>query len=642
MSKRHIRKEPKTANTLHIKAEIIADSKAVNSMSNWLTVLVFVLPLLFSRVTLDPAIVPRYIFLCSFVLLFFIYFLWRKKIKFSITGSIKIVFALGIAFGIWSLLSLVSSINPSAGYYEIARHFLNLILLLLVYITVQKEGSQILKVCKAILLMSLIQSFVGIIQYYDLAFADLPGANAKPFGLMANRNLFGSAQALVLPFIIFVLYKAKTRWKYLAVIALTGAAVSIILSQTRSAWLASLAILISSTVLILLFSKPNRKAWLIGSLVSIASIIGLVALLLIADKDKSLTQSVKERANSFTQTGGTSATAENVNERLRFWNKTIKLIKDKPLFGAGVGNWKLAIPSYGTEGLVWAYGYYTPDRPHNVYLHITSEVGIPGFILYLAMWVAIIIIGFKIIARRSQSEDTHVLAILMISGLASFAVDCMFSFANERLEHFLYTILMGGIILGLYADQGIKTSLTKRRYILPAAIFLVAPFNLFMGIKKYDFEKHMRQSIVYDTEHSYQDVIDEVESGKTAFVSIDLIGKSLELYSMLAYKELKDYDNALKEAGTARKYNPNSSMVYNNVGAIYTGMKKYDSAIINYLHAIELAPHYDMSYKNLAVNYFQLGNYAACLDALSKVWGNIQDDSYLTNLFNEAKKRLFK
>ena len=215
MSKRRIVSERKTgkpdSKQQSKKAEITTTGQGWNSMTNWLIVLVFVLPVLFSRFTMDPAVAVRYIFLSIFILWFLLYFYARKKINFVLNTPIKSVFILGIGFGIWSIISLFFAVNPSAGYYETARHFLNIIFLFLVCITIQKEELQLLKICKAILLMSLIQSFVGIMQYYELAFVDMPGADPKPYGLMANRNLFGSAQAFVLPFIIFVLYRERGR-----------------------------------------------------------------------------------------------------------------------------------------------------------------------------------------------------------------------------------------------------------------------------------------------------------------------------------------------------------------------------------------------------------------------------------------------
>ena len=299
MSKRKTVTERKTAKAIDKKAEVIAVPGGWNSMTNWLIVLVFVLPVIFSRETLDPAITVRYIFLGSFILLFVLYFFLRKKINFTISVPVKIVLAVAIAYGVWSILSLFSAINPSPGYYETARHFLNIILLFIVFITVQKEEPQLVKICKAILLMSLIQSCIGIMQYYGVAFTDLPGAEPRPYGLMANRNLFGSAQAFLLPFTIFVLYKASSTWKYLSILAMAGIIVSVLISQTRSAWIVVAGILIFSLILVLVFSPTNRKKWLAGIIIAVPVIALLTALLTLSDNEGNFTSSInKEPAAS--------------------------------------------------------------------------------------------------------------------------------------------------------------------------------------------------------------------------------------------------------------------------------------------------------------------------------------------------------
>ena len=269
---------------------------------------------------------------------------------------------------------------------------------------------------------------------------------------MSNRNLFGSAQALMLPFVIYLFYKAGKFWKITGAAAIICIIVSLLISQTRSAWLAAAAIFLISLILVLIFSPINRKKWIIGFIITMLSIAGLVFLVLVTDSEGTLKQSLKERSKSFTQTPTQNTqSVANVQERIKIWNKTIRLIKDKPITGAGPGNWKINVAAYGSDGLAWQYGRFGPDRPHNVYLLVASETGIPGAVLYFGMWILIAIIAFKII-YKPQSEDQRILIILMLSGIAAFATDSMFSFPNERIEHTLYMMLMCGIILGSYKN----------------------------------------------------------------------------------------------------------------------------------------------------------------------------------------------
>ncbi len=624
-------------------AQALTNTGGLNSMTNWLILLVILIPVLYSEKTLDPNITIRYLYMGGILCCMAFYFFIIRKIPFQIPQPVLIrsVYVVGIAFAAWSIISMFSAINYREGYYEVSRHLLNIILLFFIMTATSREESQIVKLCKALVLVSLFQSLVGIFQYYDLAFTTLPGANAKPFGLMSNRNLFGSAQALILPFVIYVFYKGTRPWKMVSAAAIIAISVSLLLSQTRSAWLAATAILLGSLILVLVFSPVNRKKWIIGFFISMACIVTIVLVVLATDSEGTLKQSIKERTMSLTQNPEqNSESVSNVQERVKIWNKTIKLIKDKPLTGAGPGNWKINIAAYGSAGLVWAYGKYGPDRPHNVYLLIASETGIPGAILYFGIWLLIAIIAFKIILKPA-SEDQRILVILMLSGIAALACDSMFSFPNERIEHTLYMLLMGGIILGSYKNVSITANVEKRSMNKPLLVLIISIliFNLFIGYKKYNYEVHLNRAKAFENANNFTEMLNEAEAGKSDFITMGPeAGIIMQLKTSIALKELKEYDKALSEINIAKSYNPYNANIWSTMGTIYTDLKQYDKAITCYEKALEITPQYEIVLKNLSVNYFMANNYEACIKTLNKL--NIKGDAYLTNLFNEATRKL--
>lgn len=246
--------------------------------------------------------------------------------------------------------------------------------------------------------------------------------------------------------------------------------------------------------------------------------------------------------------------------------------------------------------------------------------------------------GFSIL-RKPIPEDRRILVILMLCGLAAFAVDGFFSFPAERIEHSLFMLLMAGIILGCYQKskpQQDQAGFTLNNAVLTVGMIVIA-FNLFMAFKKYNFEVHAYKAKGYEAGRDYGSVIKEVKAAKSSFVTLDPNGSPLENVSAVAYKELKDYPNALKELEIAKKYNPNSSRIYNNMGTVYTDMNDFNNAILAYQQALRFTPKFDVIYKNLAVNYFQLGNDSACISALKNV--DLKGDQYLIGLLQEAEKR---
>ena len=599
-------------------------------MLNLLLLLTAILPLMFSWELMDGNLSVRYGLLGGFALIFILYFYgFRKKL---VTGGwpllARVVFILGIAFGIWNIVLIFNATNQQQAYYGISRHFLNILLLFIVSQIAANEERYLVRLCQLLSVAAIVHSFIGVCQFYDIAFNDLPG-NFKPYGLMGNRNLYGSAQILLLPFSIFALYKASKSWKYIAGLAIAGIAISAILSQTRSAWLAGLVSGIGGLVLVMIYSPINRKIWLKGTAVALAVIAALAFILITTDKEGELSRSLKERTgNMFVAdtSGGNTAAAANINERLKIWSKTGEVIKANWLTGVGAGNWKIDVSKYGTEGLSWAEGKYVPDSPHNDYLLVMAESGIPGALMYLGMWLMIGVIAFKTIIK-SQTEERRILNIVMVAGLGGFAVDSMFSFPSERIEHSLYVYLMAGIILGTFISNFNEASQKFRLKNWQFTIFsAIAAFNLFLSIKKYNFEKHLVLSKLYEDQgakqqnaNAYQLSIDEGNKGKNAFVSVSPNGFPIEAFIGLSYKGLKKYPEALKEMNTAINYHPYNKALLINKGTVYTVMNKYDTAIQYYNQALKLTPKFDVIYFNLAMNYFHLQKYQECLDALSKV-----------------------
>jgi O-antigen ligase len=633
------------------KAEVTADKPVTknkknaasnagpSSMTNWLVVLVAILPFLISSKQIDPAVVNRFIWMACIVLIFTIVFLIRgnRTLPAQFPLPLKLVFISGGAFALWSIISSMNAVNPTEGFYVVSRQLLNLAVLFVIVFVVIHEEKQFLKIAKTLAIAGILHSFIGIFQFYEAAFTDIPG-NYLPYGLMANRNLYGSAQALLIPFCLLVLQQGSRTWKYISGASLLLLVISIFFSQTRSAWLASVLIFAVSFILIYIFSPANRKKWLMGSGAGLLIIIFIIGFLVTTNNNEDFKRSIAGRAASFTGSSvDSSAEQKNVTERFTIWKKTIQLIKKEPVLGVGPGNWRIAIPTTGTEGTAWETGAYVPDQPHNDYLHIASETGIPGALLYFIPWIIIGLLGLQVIIKTT-SDESRLLTIFMIAGMTAFAADSMFSFPEERIEHSFYFTLMCGAVLGAWfnfqaTERNKSISIPKwATYSMVAA----SAFAIFIGIKRYNFEVHLNRAMAYEKSGQYATVLEEAEAAKNSFITLDPVAKSVEIYSSIGYQKTGRPDKAIKELNIAKKYHPNNYMIYNNLGTIYTDNKEYDKAIENYLKTLQLTPKFENTYKNLAVNYFELMKYKECIDALEKVkW---QSDQYLTSLYNDAKR----
>jgi O-antigen ligase len=140
----------------------------------------------------------------------------------------------------------------------------------------------------------------------------------------------------------------------------SAAFAALLLSQTRGAWLAFGA----GAVVIAALSKVGRKA----------SVFALAAVAVIGLVSKFLHLGLADRALSIFD-------SHNESNAIRFelWKLALRMFKDHPLTGVGVGNFRTMFPVYHPELLSGEYW----GSAHNCYLHELAERGVVGLAAFL-------------------------------------------------------------------------------------------------------------------------------------------------------------------------------------------------------------------------------------------------------------------
>lgn len=172
----------------------------------------------------------------------------------------------------------------------------------------------------------------------------------------------------------------------------------VFMTFTRGIWL-SLAVALA----ILIWVCARRAA-------PAAALITTTALVVAALVPSSL----RSRALSM------SDTAENV-ERLLVWETTWNMLRDRPLLGVGVGNYRAAQDAYRRDAVPQAM---TGTHAHNVWLQAAVERGALGALALL--WLSIALLRTAVLAvRRLRPAGglPHALATGALAALAGFFVD---------------------------------------------------------------------------------------------------------------------------------------------------------------------------------------------------------------------------
>src|SRR5258706_6418790 len=239
----------------------------------------------------------------------------------------------------------------------------------------------------------------------------------RAYGTLPHPNILGGFAFLTLlgPVSLFL---ANKKPNYPAVILLCLGIILIGLTFSRSAWLA----LVAFMCILVLKSKyfERKKLFLLTSAVALTSILTLYPL-----KDLVFTRV----SNSIIATEQNS-----ILGRVWYTQQAIEMIRKHPITGVGIGSFVIELSKT-------AIAEAQIEPVHNIFLLVTTELGIIGLLLMIGLFVSIALSIY-----RSESPR----AILASATLTGFGIISLF-------DHYLWTLAPGrmllGLALGLWAGQ---------------------------------------------------------------------------------------------------------------------------------------------------------------------------------------------
>ncbi|MCP5048500.1 MAG: O-antigen ligase family protein, partial [bacterium] len=210
----------------------------------------------------------------------------------------------------------------------------------------------------------------------------LPGAEAG-----FSTNAVGGILLLIAP-LFFTLavaawrHKKGTGYKMLSPLVLTiGLFVTggvLLLTQSRGAW----AGLFIATVIIGLMKlrKLVKTKKVVLTIIIVLLVVGILAGI-----------GIYSMSNSNQLKPGLKQAEGTLQFRIHLWNLTVPVIRDNPVWGAGLNNFR-QLPEIR----------YFWSSAHNQFLHVAVELGIPALIAYLAL---LILMGYMCHEVRRKSQD---------------------------------------------------------------------------------------------------------------------------------------------------------------------------------------------------------------------------------------------
>ncbi len=527
-------------------------------------------PLLFFPQVNDIFSLPKYAWIFAASALAFAAAL--KKNLFKSCGVF--IMPAGI-FLLWHLALLYRCVNVVAGIHSILL-LLMFIVFCAAFENLASESGDYAFILKSVCAVTFAVSLYGLLQAagYDPFTWSI---RQSPLSTLGRRNFAAEYLAMAIPYLYYLIASAKTRAQKSAWTAvLATSLLHLLLTFTRASYLGFAA----STILFLALAAKKKTPR-----AAKPALLLLAALLFLARPSFSAIRRFEKGS---------------INSRMRTYAVALEMLKDKPVLGAGPGNFNILYPRYaaemGEQGL--RGGELMVKDAHNDFLETAVDLGIPGLFLFLFLLFSAGRISY--ILCKTSGREEKLLAAALASSILAVSVNALASFPF-KMPSTTFLFWMNLALLGaLYGQKGrapVKLNVPALKTFF--TLFFAAGCFLSHGSLSASLYcgKAKRAKGPAALQYAEQAVRHNPFSWEYNF----LAGK----YAV----ELREYEKALKYLAAAKKYRPYFNVIYNNLGIAYYGTGRTAEAEQAYLYSIKLNPHHADVYSNLGVIYAQAGKY---------------------------------
>ena len=445
-------------------------------------------------------------------------------------------------------------------------------------------------------------------------------------GLMANKNQLSIYLFLLMPLNIYSFLAMKRTDKIVAAINLSLLLAEILVIRTRGVWMALMATAIVWLMLGVYrkraFQKDQiRRLWkkyryrVIGS----AGIIILLGTMIV--KTPAISRYI---ATSFSDIQN----IEQSNNRLRIWQSTLQMGSENMWLGVGAGNWKIELPEYYT--LKEGETYKNWRRPHNDYLWIFSEKGLPGVALYLMFFLFLLIYSLRL---KNSLYNNNQAGLLFFSFLVGYLAIAFVSFPYERITHQTFVFLFASILFGLYIKEKQHDSLTFhgiwQSYLLIGIHAAILIFAIYYGYRAYSMEHHVGKAIQHKNQHNWEQCIRNAHEAYHPLTRLTPKSAPVQWYSAMGYYARGAFKEALSQMRKAYRLQPHHPYILAQLGGLELYFNQTDQAIRHLEETLKKQPNHSKTLMNLSIAYYKKKQYRKAWRCATKVPPDVQNKTFL-------------
>jgi|GEM_PF-7012095 len=519
-----------------------------------LTAAVFLTPLIILPLTIDYYHPPKELFIQTIVILCLALWLIQGIKQETIEITPSNVYPFLLVFCAITGLSLIWAPSRYLGLrdYSQVLTYAAVFFLCLNMVVRQKDAVAIAKYAFA---AGVISAAYALVEYFGIDFIKYPGVNFpdwrfKLYSTFGNPDFLANYLIMIFPVGVAFYISAKGALsKTLFLISLAIVFYAILAAFSLGAILGLLA---AAAFGVFLFIMENIR---LKKLIEHRHIVFDIAILIIALGIISTSfPSILHKAKS------SPAWRAGLENRRMPYKTAYRMIRDHPILGVGVGNFKYRFPEYRGKMLAAQQRYFDPivlDRERHLHVHndliqIWAETGILGFISIILMFFLICKNGvFTYFALFEYKKKLFVLGLLC--SITAFLVHSALSFPM----HVVPCALLFWVFLALLEAQAPRQEQVK----------------IFLDIRE-DFKERSFDILV-------------------VIIALFLYTWPLKFYiSDIFLKRMVDLDRrgrigeAFTEAKTSLFFNPDSNAVI-YVGNCANLTEDYDTAVDSFTEALK-------------------------------------------------------
>jgi O-antigen ligase len=504
-------------------------------------------------------------------------------------------------------VSALLSANPSLGFNGAGLVFTGAAAAILVVSGLDR--GKLDHVVSALLVAGSIEGLYGLLQYAGIDF--LPWASSwgsRCFGTIGNPVFFAEfiAPVLVLTTALLAAERDEERKDLLALLA-TVLFLALLISQTRSSWLGSLAgLAVAGSSLMALAPGGREMMKASRNWLAVLCALGLIVVLTASSTTIFGKNAVPVRNRI---TDALNFKGWSVRHRLILWRTAAMELRDRPMFGNGPDMFGAYFPlkqAVFREALALKGVSFAPkeQKSHNDYLQTAAETGIAGLGLFVWLLAAVARLGLSAV-RRAPSTDDAALAAGMLGACTAVAVDACFNFPFRIVPvAVVFWIFAGSLALMAGARERV---IPFPRDVGAAIVVLALALWVFASaVPRLKADRSFAEGESYSGANMWEMAVSAMEESlqrRPYDAAIHYqVGYALDRASVFDWTG-RTWDRALRHYRRAQSLGLNDELLYGQMSLLFEKKGKLDRAIEEGAKAVLIYPESGDHVANLAYWY---------------------------------------